>query len=196
MIVFLVGSCKKDELKYLDNFIQAGQKNIIGIEYIDLVPDINCIIIDPWYKTDTIIHLDLNKDGINDFSIEGSIYHPSMLGADREYLSIIPLLSNEVCINPISNWLDTIPYLDTIGVQNNWTNDEALIHLYYGEIYGYTFTEGYWGDVSSSSNYYIGFKIIKNEKTFYGWIGMKRNAPTQILNFQLTDYAILKEYAE
>lgn len=47
----LISSCKKDEVKYiLDDFIQAGQKNGSGIEYVDLEPDINCTIIDPWKK--------------------------------------------------------------------------------------------------------------------------------------------------
>lgn len=61
---------------------------------------------------------------------------------------------------------------------------------------GNTSTNGYWKDVSTSNKYYIGFKIIKDEKTLYGWIGMKRATATWSFSFYLTDYAILKEYEE
>jgi hypothetical protein len=90
----------------MDDFIQAGLKNCNGIEYVDIVPDINCTIINTWVKTDTVIDLDINKDGLDDFSINGSMYDPGMLGMDYGNLSIIPLLNNEICINPITNWLD------------------------------------------------------------------------------------------
>ena len=195
--VILISSCKKEEVKYiLDDFIQAGQKNGWGIEYTNLEPDINCTIIDPWKKTDTTICLDLNNDGIDDFSINGAMCHPSMLGGDCEDLSIISLLNNEICINPVTNWLDTIPYLDTINIDSDWTNDEALIYSYYWVMGESSSTEGYWKDVSTNDKYFIGYKIIKDEKTLFGWIGMKRDTTSRSFSFLLTDYAILKEYAE
>lgn len=193
----LISSCEKNDVNYiLDNFIQAGQKSGVGIKYVDLEPDINCTIIDPWEKTDTIINLDLNKDGIDDFTIKGTMCHPSMLGGDCENLSITPLLNNEICINPITNWLDTIPYLDTINIESNWYNDEALIYSYYWVMGGNSSTEGHWKDVSTSDKYFIGYKIKKDEKTFYGWIGMKRDTTTWSFSFLITEYAILKEYEE
>jgi len=190
-------SCKKNDLNCtLDNFIKAGQKSGVGIEYIDIEPDFNCTIIDPWKKTDTIINLDLNKDGIDDFTIHGTMCHPSMLGGDCENLSITPLLNNELCINPSTNWLDTLPYLDTIDMEINWSNDEALIFSYYWMMGENSSTEGYWHKVLINDMYFIGYKIIKDEKTFFGWIGMKRDITTWSFSFLLTDYAILKEYKE
>jgi hypothetical protein len=190
----LFSSCKKENVNYtLDDFIQAGQKNGAGIEYTDLDPDIHCTIIDPWEKTDTIINLDINKDGIDDFTIKGSMCHPSMLGGDCENLSITPLLNNAICINPITNWMDTIPHYQTINEESNWSHDEALIYSYFWIMGGNSSTEGHWKDVSVDSKYFIGFKIIKNNKTFFGWIGMKRDITAWTFNFLLTDYAILKE---
>ena len=122
--------------------------------------------------------------------------HPSMLASDCEKLSIVPLLNNEICINSDTNWLNTIPYLDTINLRNNWTNEEAIIYSYYWDMNGNTSTEGCWKDVSINNKYFIGFKILKNEKTFYGWIGMKRDPTTWSFSFLLSDYAILKEYEE
>ena len=193
----LICSCKKEDVKYeLDDFIQAGQKNGLGIEYTDLTPDINCTIIDPWEKTDTILFLDLNKDGMDDFSITGTMCHPSMLGGDCEDLSIIPLCKNEICIDPETQWLDTIPGSDTIGINNNWTNNEALIYSYYWEIGENATTLGHWKNVSANNKYYIGYKIIKDEKTLFGWIGMNRDTTSWSFNFLLTDYAILMEYVK
>jgi hypothetical protein len=122
--------------------------------------------------------------------------HPSMLGGDCEDLSIIPLLNNEICINPITNWLDTVPYLDTINLYNDWSNDEALIYSYYWVMGENASTEGHWKEVSTSGKYHIGFKVIKDEKTYFGWIGMKRDTTTWSFSFLLTDYAILKAYKE
>lgn len=193
----LISSCKNDEANYiLKDFIQAGQKEGIGIEYIDLEPDINCTIVDPWEKTDTTVNLDLNKDGIDDFKIIGTMCHPSMLGGDCEYLSITPLLNNEICINQMTNWLDTIPNLDTINMESNWSNDEALIYSYYWVMGENSTTEGHWKDVLTSYKYFIGFKILKENKTIFGWIGMRRDPTTWSFSFLLTDYAILKEYEE
>lgn len=192
----LFSSCKKTDVNYiLNDFILAGQKIGVGIEYFDFDPDINCTIINPWENTDTIIYLDLNKDGIDDFIISGTMYHPSMLGGDSENLSITPLLNNEICINPMTNWLDTIPYLDTLDMESNWTNNEALIYSYY-RVGINSSTEGHWEDVTTSDKYFIGFKIIKENKSFFGWIGMKRNITTCSFSFLLTDYAILREYEE
>ncbi len=197
LIIILAGSCKKNDVNHkLDDYILAGQKDGVGIHYVDVEPDINFTIIDPWHKTDTIIDLDLNNDGIADFSLKGTMCHPSQLGGDCEDVSIIPLLNNEVSINPITTWLDTIPYNDTIDVGNHWTNDETLLYSYLMIIPDDISTKGYWHNVYLVSSYYIGFKIIEDDKPFYGWIGMKNDSTSRGFNFQITDYAILKEYVE
>ena len=193
----LLISCDKEGVNYvLDDFIQAGQKSGAGIDYVDFEPDINCTIIDPWVETDTFINLDFNKDGVIDITISGTMCHPSLLGVDCENLSIVPLLNSEICINPVTNWLDTIPYFDSINSNKDWTKREAPIYSYFWDINGNTSSEGYWKDVLTDNRYYIGFRIVKDEKYLYGWIGMKRDPTILPFSYLLTDYAILKEYAE
>jgi hypothetical protein len=195
--VILISSCKKDEVKYtLGDLIQAGQKNGLGIEYTDLEPDINCTIVDPWQKTDTTINLDLNSDGIHDFSLFRTMCDPSMLGGDCEDVTIIPLMDNEICVDFGTNWLDTLSNHDSIKITNNWTHNEALLYSYYWVLGGVSSTEGFWQHVKDENRNFIGFKILKNEKSYFGWIGMKSDSTFRSYDFYLTDYAILKEYSE
>lgn len=197
IIIFFLFSCKKEKGNYLlNNDIKAGQKDGIGVEYVDWLPDINCTIINPWEKTDTVINLDLNHDGVDDFSIKRIMCHPSMLGADCEDVTIIPLMDNAVCINSETKWLDTIPDFDSINARKNWTNNESLIYSYFWDINGNTSTDGYWHKVHMADRNYIGFRISSDEKLFYGWIGMKSDSVFRSYDFFLTDYAILKEYPE
>ena len=197
VLVLLLFSCDKYEVSYvLDDFIQAGQTEGNGIAYTDLVPDINCTIVDPWVKTDTIIDLDLNNDGVDDFSIKRTMCHPSMLGGDCEDVIFIPLLNNEICVNPETGWLDTLSYHDSINDNNNWTNNEAMIYSFYWVIEYEPSTEGYWQNVKEINKNFIGVKIIKEEREFFGWIGMKSDTIFRSYDFYLTDYAILKEYPE
>lgn len=190
-------SCQKDDVDLkLCEFIRAGQKSGVGIKYKDLDPDINCTIIDPWEDTDTLIYLDLNRDGTNDFCFNGSMCHPSALGGHCESLFIIPLHNNEICIRPMTNWLDTIPCNDTINIECNWSNDDALIYSYYWIMGEPATEEGCWKIVTTEDKYYIGCKIINDHKSFYGWIGMKRDTSSWSFNYVITDYGILKEYAE
>lgn len=197
MLALLMVSCQHDEVKLtLDDYILAGQKTGNGIVYTDPEPDIICTIVDPWAKTDTLINLDLNHDGINDFTLHGSMCHPSMLGADCESVSIVPLMDNEICINPATTWADTLVFNDSIGIRNNFANNEALIYSYFWQMGGTSSNNGYWRNVFDAGKYFIGFKIAKDEKAYYGWIGMNRDTTGWGLNYRLTDYAVLKEYAK
>lgn len=196
LFLFLLSCNKEDSVYILKDFIIAGQKEGSGIQYNDLMPDINCTIADPWEKTDTLINLDLNKDGIDDFSLERNMYHPSLLGADYESVKLIPLNNNEICIAPGTSWLDTISLQDTINLERNWTNEEALIYSYFWEYGGETYIRGLWKDVKEAHKNFIGFKLSKDGKPYYGWIGMNSDTTFRSFDFYLTDYAILKEYPE
>lgn len=89
-------------------------------------------------------------------------------------------------------WLDTIPPLDTISLNKNWTNDEALIYSHFWVINENTSEKGYWKEVTTNNKYYVGFRIPEDEGTLYGWIGMKRDPATSSKCFMPTDYTILK----
>lgn len=201
--LFLFGSCKKDDPKpddqvmVLDTVILAGQKSGVGIKYVDLEPDIDVTLVNPWNSTDSIFYLDLNDDGIDDFTIKCDMCSPVMLGGDCEYVHIAPLPGNGVCINPGTDWLDTIPKNAVINTESTWFNEEVLIYSYYMVIGGDPpSTEGYWKDAAESGKYYIGVKLFNEDMTHYGWIGMHRDTTAFYFRFLVTDYAILEEYAE
>lgn len=196
-LILMFCSCDSNEIKYvLDDAIQAGQKIGNGIEYKDLNPDINCTIINAWVKTDTIINLDLNNDGENDFSIKKTMCSPSQLGGDCEDVTIIPLKDNEVCINSQSKWLDTLSFNGIINANNNWTNKESLVYSYFWVLGGETSTKGYWQKAREINKNYVGIKIKKADKEFFGWIGMYSDSTHRSFDFYLTDYALLKEYSK
>jgi len=194
LLLFLCSCGKENTNRILNDFIIAGQKEGPGIEYTDFMPDINCTITDPWEKTVTAIRLDLNKNGIDDYSLERNMCHPSMLGADCESVKLIPLNNNEICIAPETTWLDTLPLQDTIDLKYNWANEEALIYSCFREYGGETYSRGLWIDVRDSHKNFIGFKLSRDQKSYYGWIGMNSDTTFRSFDFYLTDYAILKEY--
>ncbi len=192
LLFLLLLSCGREEEYVMNDFIRAGEQNGTGIRYTDLSPDIDCTIISPWDKTDTLINLDLDRDGQDDFILEGTMCHPQMLGADCETVNITPLAGAALCVDPLTGWLDTIPHLDTINIRNQWTSQEALIYNYYWEMSGYTLTEGCWHGITEAGRYYIGFSLTKNEQIHYGWIGMVRDTASWSFSFHLTDYALVK----
>ena len=203
ILLGLTYSCNKDDDSNsklsaldLDTYILAGEQTGQGIEYTDLSPDINVEVVNAWNDNDTLIDLDLDGDGTIDFKISRRECHPSMLGADCDKMHILPLNGNEVNLDVTSNWLDTLSYNDTINIDNDWTTDTLTIYGY-GAIMGQpTNYFGHWKGVSSTDKYYIGVKVKKNNKNFYGWIGTKAETESKPRNFDfyITDYAILKEY--
>ncbi len=199
----LFGSCKKDDSKpddpvmVLDTIILAGQKSGEGVKYVDLEPDIDVTLVNPWHSTDSIFYLDLNDDGIDDFEINCDMCSPVFLGGDCENVHIVPLLNNGVCINPATDWLDTIPENKVINIESDWYNSEVLIYSYFMVLGGDPpSTEGYWKDAAEPGKYYIGVKLLKDDQPHYGWIGMHRDTTAYIFRFLVTDYAILEEYEE
>ena len=195
IIISAICSCKKDsDSLYTDDFIIAGQTNDNRTTYYDFNPDINCTLSDPWENTDTVIHLDLNFDGITDFDINGSMLHPSALGGDWETVTIKPLNDNEICIDLNSGWLDTIPQHDTINQNCTWSNSEVLIYSYDWVMGEPAVTSGLWANVTTENKYFIGVMILKNDIPFYGWIGIKRDVSSWSFSFMITNFCILKRY--
>lgn len=196
-IILILYSCHKNEVKYvLDDSIQAGQKMGDGVDYKDFNPDINCTITNAWQKADTTINLDLNNDGEDDFLIKKTMCSPSQLGGDCEDVIFIPLQDNEVCINSSSNWLDTLSVNSKINAENNWTNKQSLVYSYYWVFLGETSTKGYWQKSRQINKNFVGIKIKKAGKDFFGWIGMYSDSTRRSFDFYLTDYAIQKEYSK
>jgi hypothetical protein len=194
-VAAIICSCEKDsDSVYTDDYIIAGQVSGNGIDYHDPDPDLSCTLSDPWNKTDTVIYLDLNSDGITDFNIHGSMLHPSALGGDWESVTITPLNTNEICIDLNSGWLDTVPKNDTINQHRTWSDSTALIYSYSWMMGEPSETNGLWINVTTENTYYIGVMVYKNEIPYYGWIGMIRDATSFSFSYQISDYCILKPY--
>lgn len=192
----MIYSCNKStNVEYiLDDFLLAGNNAGIGIHYVDIDPDINVEIENAWVDYDTLVDLDLNNDGIIDFKIKRLECSPSLLGADCDKIHILPIGDNEVGLDITTGWLDTLSNNDTINIDNTWSSDTLTIYGYgkiMGELPNYF---GNWGNVNLLEKYYIGVKVRKDNKDFYGWIGTKANTQITDFEFYITDYAILKEY--
>jgi hypothetical protein len=178
LILFLLAlSCDKydsvKEYNYL-TYILAGQKEGIGIWYIDVEPDDTLKIFDCELDPQAQRNLDLNQDGILDFSLEYKISSCSALGGSWSYFGIAPLGNNSVCVSKVENtWAEALHYNDTINENNNWSDSTALLfeHLWYitvGPVYDY----GYW---PQDTDIFVAVRIVRGEHTFYGWLDINRN---------------------
>ena len=199
----------KDKPLILSDHIIAGQKSGAGISYFDFEPDINCYISEPWVKQDTSIQLDLNKDGINDFIFHRQMSNPGFLGYINDQVTLVPLNNNEVCVIPtiyskpanesckhsVLDWVVKLSSSDTIHSLNLSTNKKSLIYEYSDVINPCWLEEGFWSSVAKVNDKYIGFKIVKDNKNYYGWIGMHADN-FRGLNFIITDYATTQLYKE
>jgi hypothetical protein len=130
----------------------------------------------------SIKYLDLNNDSINDFKL---IYvdRPLMPSTYENYLTITPLEENSVCVSKNitsmnSPFVESLAFGDTIGTNKNWSNSNAYLFMYTkycftddtGKLICREGSDGYWYDHDNS---YMGVKIIKESKEFYGWIDVK-----------------------
>jgi len=157
-------------------FIKAGQTDGPGIKYVDFEPDAKFAYGNDSYTE--FLNLDLNNDSIDDFELKYYSFH------FETYLQIIPKGNNSVCFSktlsvPDYAFVESLANGDTIGINNNWINSKAFLFTYYLSCYTDYDTgnricsdsfSGYWYD---HDHIYMGVKIIKNNKEFFGWIDMK-----------------------
>ena len=202
LLVLFIISCRRTEI--LPDYIVVGQKVGKSIDYFDYNPDIKCSFHRDINKEDTIINLDLNMDGDDDFKIR-LVESCCALGTGINEVTMIPLGNNKICIIPAPSypdsimegcctpskldWVDTLSINDTINSKNNWTNNESLIYHYSWLISNCTMREGLWHYPMLKQNRYIGFIIVEKRKNYYGWIGMYSN-------YIISDCAIIQEYDE
>jgi hypothetical protein len=205
LFIFLYTACKEDKISVLTDSILAGQKDGKGTYYFNFEPDINCYLVDPWLKQDTSIYLDLNSDGLNDFIVHRLMSYPGMLGAGGGIVTLIPLNNNEICVTPNEfedtilvrpcmpsklDWLDTLSINDSINSNLYWTNNESLLYHYSRIINQCSLSEGYWQNITEIDKKYFGFRIVKENKNYYGWMHLY----CDIYNCIITEYAINQEY--
>lgn len=171
----------KVEWKYLTS-IKAGQNIGVGIKYVDYEPD---SVLYFYYHAlnEGIRYLDLDGDGNNDFEFSHFIADPGIQSRRIYSLSIKPLGSNEICISKIkSNWVDSLKYNAEIDNTCHWSDSTALLYDYHWQMftsptfYSIEKIKGYW---YNNDNIYIGVKIVKDTKPYYGWIDMYQNTIRQ-----------------
>lgn len=180
-LLILIIACKKENIKedkFL-TFIKAGQTEGVGIKYVDFEPDEKLVSNNGY---DAFLKLDLNNDSIDDFELR---YSSMALGRHyNQYSQIIPLGNNFVCVSKIipssgSVFVESLENGDTIGINNNWINSKAYLY-HFNRTWQYFYnpdttivTESFSGDWYNQNNIYVGVKINKNDKQFFGWIDMK-----------------------
>jgi hypothetical protein len=205
LLIFLYTACKEDKILVLSDSILAGQKIGKGIYYSDIEPDFNCYLVDPWSKQDTSINLDLNNDGMGDFAFHRVMSYPGMLGTGGGIVTLIPLNNNEIsvihsefsdtimigsCMPSKLDWLDTLSVNDSINSTLHWTKNESLIYHYSWFLNQCSLSEGFWQNITEIDDKYFGFKIVKENKNYYGWMRLYCDR----YNCIIADYAINLEY--
>jgi hypothetical protein len=129
-------------------------------------------------------NLDLNNDGVNDFSIivAGSL---SFCGGNHHNfsVSIVPLDSNGVVpTNPLS--LNAI-----INDQSIYDSAATTLESYYSYVLRNVCIGGMTGSWSSSSDGYLGLKLIKRGKTYFGWVRLLISVSSKSASVTIKDYA-------
>lgn len=171
LISILLLSCNKTEnepnIIYPD-FIRAGEtfstpsRKILYTEIENtphLYDNYQDVPIDREYA------LDINNDGIDDFSFKRSRSFSSEY--DSLQTVLIPLNNNELMAPSYnSNLVDTIGILDTIGFQSNWVNKPCIIYNYY-QNQSDSVKIGLWKALKFN---YIGVRMPLDEYYLHGWI--------------------------
>lgn len=167
------------------------------IIYTDIIPD--TIVVS--YGT---YNLDLDKDGVYDFSFEcddgqsrcGGDQFPTY--ADWAYVAVKPAENsfNEVLNVVDSVFLDSSPAaLDSLtkisSINDNWAFDFYRALKYYKYCRN-GFTDVYeFGNWPNSIDKYLGLKLVKGTQAFYGWVRLNVQISFPINGAIL----ILKDYA-
>jgi hypothetical protein len=188
VLITFIFSCdnKEDKYEYLP-FITAGQVDGPGINYMDMVPDRE-LIKEHGYG-DTIMKLDLNNDGIDDFLLT-HYFFSTMQSQNYESLKITALGENTVCtFTPENKLACPLKYRDTINANNSWADSTVILYSvpgYWTMSTGWNYyITGYW---FNNDSIYIGVSIMKDNKQLFGWIDMKKNI--------LRQYAVTGPYLE
>lgn len=174
--ILLIISCKKENKAPIDRLltsIKAGQTDGPGIRYMDIVPDDTLLIENFPDNLFVTRNIDLDNDKIPDFELKYERSSPLMMGSSGVSLEIIPLGTNSVCISKTNaNLVDSLSYNSIISDTNNWSNSKATLWSNGSFMDGSKTYYGYW---YKYDHIYIGVKIIKDDKQFFGWIDMKAN---------------------
>ena len=186
--IFFLGSCQKeinaDAIK-ANSAMKANAAAGSTIIYTDVNPDTTVICsTSPCSK---IFNFDLNNDGKNDFQVS-SFKSQLKLASRSIHVTITALSGNAVAIDT-SLPLKMISG-EKIASATNWdsTADDQILEAFHQscvECPG--FTSGNW--YSSANEGYVGLKIKKGKRFYYGWMRLNVSVPSLASSFTIKDYA-------
>jgi hypothetical protein len=182
LFISLFLSCDKNddenEKDYLyPQYILAGQNSGDGIKYVNFDPDrhytCDCHGITSEWTIDST-RFDINKDKSDDFLLITKMSPSEIQSFVTLSAEIKPLKYCSVCVLRSDNYcVDTLNINDTISLKNNWSDSTALLYYYYHRYFTqngpYTEINGFWYD---NTRYFVGIRIQKGEKDFFGWLDL------------------------
>src|SRR6266496_1403672 len=117
-------------------------------------------------------NLDLNNDGVNDFTLSPRKYSSFFCGGNYDvYVFIATLDSNKVVsTNNYANNLLPNSVIDNQDVYNDVYSSLSLRSSVWQTNNRGSYYLAHLGQWSSSSDGYIGLKLKKGSNTYYGWV--------------------------
>jgi hypothetical protein len=184
-VLLFNGRCSKETKRPDYSKPTAGSSKIINT---DLVPDTIGTCSGACSKD---YYLDLNKDGINDFSFSVRSSPPSFrcggaFGYGNSTVGVLPLNSNfvsssKLVLNEIIG--NNISWYNTSQVLRNCT---AHCVADIGFIQKYLIYSGNW---VTSTDGYLSLKIKAKNQVYYGWVRLSLSATGLGASFTMKDYA-------
>ena len=178
LIALSAFACNKDEVAPTDapgsnnttstypTSIRAGQDTGVGIDHLDLVPDVN-FDISMSILSDSI-YVDMNSDLTNDFLLTYHMSDPYMLGYVWNKVDIIPLGGNQICVDPADHSLaDSLLFDDIIDNDRTWSDSTAILYHHESSQAGSSSSSGYF---KNNHLHYIGVRLNADGNALYGWI--------------------------
>jgi len=205
-LFLLLAACRED-IMIEPAGITAGQTIGKGIVYVDLNPDIGIFLPNLWIKQDTTITIDIDQDSIDDCTFRMTGSYPGMMGSGGGSLTLIPLAGTGLCTVPSAwsdtllqspctttklDWVDTLSMADSVWASCRWTAGEAMLYRSAWIMSYCSLDEGFWPSVTGTNQWFIGFRLPKEKRSYFGWIGLYRNAGV----YKITGYAYAMEYRE
>ncbi len=185
LILATISSCTKEATADMGLTATKEKSTII---YTDVNPDSEIIANDTF-------NLDLNHDGIYDFILATTYHKKKCLGnprtcgtADEYIISVTPVSgSNNGIIYKIADYLarplDSLAVIDSSGQWSYITIRPLILSSHNNCRCGGFTNEGLWGNVTK----YLGLKVIKGPKVYYGWVRLNVNiSPAKLI---VKDYA-------
>lgn len=156
-------------------FLSFAGNDVRGqIIYTDLIPDRSPVTSQTYpgvYIPGTPVNIDLNNDGIMDYSFQSTYSYSSHITSESFFM--IPLNNNIV--------IDTtkLQANDPINWNYNWTHNHQTLSSSTITQYN-TFYGGFWGNGNVEG--FLGLQIEVNGNYYFGWVRLRASAG-------ITDYA-------